>query len=91
MWSDIAKDLRSGLTVICDDLNTRVKWRQGLLTTISNIDCKKVLVVMNTPLDECIKRNTNRKERLSDFIVIRTYERYEPPTLDEGWDEIIYV
>ncbi len=91
MWSDIAKDLRDGYSVVVDDLHTKLKWRQRLLSAVANIDCKKILVVMSTPLDECLHRNANREMRLPAFIVENIHSSYEPPTRDEGWDEIITI
>ena len=90
MWQDIATDLRNGNDVVCDDLNTELKWRKGILDTISGIECEKTLVVLKTPLEECIRRNANRNFRLPDFVIQSINDKFEPPTLSEGWDEIIY-
>lgn len=90
MWSIIAEDLHNGYNVVCDDLHTKREWRQDLLNALSDVECKKILVVMTTPLEECLIRNANRTARLPDFVLYDLYEKYEPPTLDEGWDEILY-
>ena len=45
---------------------------------------------MNTPLEECICRNAQRPNPLPHFIVNSFYKKFEEPTLDEGWDEILY-
>lgn len=89
MWDEIIKELLSGNNVICDDTHHKKQWRINLLNTI-NTPCKKVLVVMTTPLEECLKRNINREARLPNFILHDIYNNFEVPTLDEGWDEIIY-
>lgn len=91
MWADIANDLQNGHSVVCDDLHTKLKWRKGLLSVVADIPCKKVLVVMTTPLEECLRRNANRERKLPDFVVENIYAKYEPPIYEEGWDEIIYV
>ena len=90
MWADIAEELRAGQSIVCDDVHTKLKWRSGFLTTTADIPCKKVLVVMTTPLDECLQRNANRKFRLPNLVVENSYKNMEPPTLDEGFDEILY-
>lgn len=47
----------------------------------------KVCIWIDTPLDECVRREYNyRKRPLS--IVHRCNDVFEPPTLEEGWDEI---
>lgn len=90
MWQDIAADLRDGFDVVCDDLHTLVEWRDGILSAIHGIECQKVLIVMTTPFDECLRRNAVRDMRLPDLVLYDTNKKYEPPSIDEGWDEIIY-
>ena len=49
---------------------------------------RKVCIWMDTPLDVCIAReNRGRKNGLH----IMCAKAIQPPTLDEGWDEIIIV
>lgn len=90
MWADVAEDLRAGRPVVCDDLHTRLKWRAGLLQAVEGINCERILVVMTTPLAECLRRNACRERRLPDFVLQSIAERYEPPSLAEGWTKIIY-
>ena len=90
MWASIAEDLRNGYDVVCDDLHTKREWRENILSALADVECRKILVVMTTPLDECLKRNANRAARLPDFVLHDLYEKYESPTLNEGWDEILY-
>lgn len=90
MWKDIATDLQNGLNVVCDDLHTKLKWRDGILSAVSGINCSKFLMVMNTPLEECLCRNANRQARLPDTVVESIYQKLESPTLEEGWDDIWY-
>ena len=90
IWNNIRNDLKNDYNVVCDCLHTTKQRRQNILNAISDIDCEKILVVMNTPLDECIKRNANRKARLPVFILYSEYKNYQPPSLDEGWNDIFY-
>ena len=90
MWSDIITDLQNGIDVVCDDLHITKNWRMSIISTVSEIECKKILVFIDAPLQECLSRNANRKRRLPDSFIKDIYQAIEPPTLDEGWDEIIY-
>lgn len=85
----IVEALTDGKNVIADSVFSHVKQRTAILDAVQDIQCKKVLVYMTTPLDECLRRNANRKNRLPDFVVESFYQTFEPPTLSEGWDEII--
>lgn len=85
----IVEALTDGKNVVADSVFSHVKQRTAILDVVRDIPCRKVLVYMTTPLDECLRRNANRKNRLPDFVVESFYNSFEPPTLAEGWDEII--
>lgn len=93
MYERILQDLKEGKTVVCDDLNTTKERRQALLDALCDVECKKVLHVMQTPLDVCLERNRQRDSnagKLPDWALLRCHDKYDPPSIDEGWDEIIY-
>lgn len=85
----IVDALKEGKSVVADSLYTKEKWRTELLKAVKPIGCRCVLLHMSTPLDECIRRNAGRENTLPDFVIEDIYNSIEPPTLDEGWDEII--
>lgn len=88
---NIEKDIIKS-DVIFDNLFLTKKSRQSLLENI-NTPCSKILIVLETPLDECINRNRQRefREQLSDDFIYHLQKRYQPPSLDEGWDDIIFL
>lgn len=64
------------------------KWQREDLCNI--IKERKVCIWLDTPLDECIKRERTGRCRGDNFIKSQ-YERFESPTYSEGWDEIYIV
>lgn len=82
--------LQNGESIIMDSTNLRIAGRKSILEAIACIPCKKIVVYMDTPLDKCLQRNANREARLQDFMVESAYRALQLPTLDEGWDEILY-
>ena len=90
IYQRIKADLSNGLNVIYDAPNHRLKYRQNVINTISSGPCQKICVVLLTPFDECLKRNANREARLPDFVLHDMHNKFELPTLDEGWDDIWY-
>ena len=86
----IKQSLENGNNVVVDSTYAIKMVRTDLLEAIKDINCKRILVFMNTPLDECIRRNAQRKNPLPQYIVEGIYKTIQPPTLDEGWDEILY-
>ena len=85
------KAMQEGKSVILDTTNLRVNVRKKVLQAVEDIPCRKVVVYMDTSLEQCLYRNAHRETRLQDCIVESTYSSLQKPTLDEGWDEIIYV
>lgn len=85
----IHADLKSGKSVVCDGLNLTVEERQEVLSAVADIPCKKVLIVKVVPLETCLQRNAQRTARLPDFVLEQSARKLEPPTPDEGWDEIL--
>ena len=83
--------IRNGKSVILDTTNLRANVRKKVLQVAGDIQCRKVMVYMDTSLEQCLYRNAHREARLQDCIVESTYRSLQKPTLDEGWDEIIIV
>ena len=85
------KAIQEGKNVILDTTNLRVNVRKKVLQYVEEIPCRKVVVYMGTSLEQCLYRNAHRETRLQDCIIESTYRSLQKPTLEEGWDEIIYV
>lgn len=51
---------------------------------------RNVCIWLDTVVDTCVERERNGRKR-SEHMVIWASQRFEPPTLDEGWDEIIII
>lgn len=87
-WRRIREDLSGGRTVVADGIHTTKVLRRNLLNAVADIDCKKVLIVMDTPLEECFRRNAAREKAVSKLCILAIHAHQEAPTIDEGWDEI---
>lgn len=83
--------LQNGKSVIMDSTHLRKNERKIILQTVVDIPCHKICIYMNTPFDECLRRNAIREARLPDMMIRSMYISIQKPTLDEGWDEIITI
>lgn len=50
----------------------------------------KACIWIDTPFEECLKRERKHRKR-NELITMYHAKVFEPPTLDEGWDEIIII
>lgn len=73
---------------ICvDGVYVSIERRKQLLDACGHQD-KKVCIWIDTPYEECLERERNYRKRPLD--IVHTHHRmFQPPTLDEGWDEVI--
>lgn len=62
-----------------------LRCRRKKLLEAAKKDEKKVCIWLNTPIEECIRRENRGRPRQ---VVTGPFQA---PTLDEGWDEIIVV
>lgn len=62
--------------------------RKLLLDAVANKRTSKICIWIDTPLDVCLSRCiTGRPER----VVRQDAQMFQPPSYEEGWDEIIII
>lgn len=64
--------------------------RKLLLEQVKDKDCKNICIWIDTPLEVCLERERNDRQR-PEQMERHSYDVFQPPTYDEGWDEIIVV
>ena len=91
MMQSIIEDLKQDKTIVLDDLNLDKSFRLRLLQLIKDIPTQKVCIVMLTPLDKCMERDSQRIHALPPSLMHQLAMTFQLPTLDEGWDDIIFI
>lgn len=87
----IKESLKNGHDVIVDSTYSRKKIRMELLESIHDLECRKIIYYLPTPLDLCISRNAERGYTVSTDTLQGIYYSFQSPVLEEGWDEIIIL
>lgn len=79
--------------VVFDATNTTAFARKKLLDRVDGILCRKVAVYMNTPLEECKRRNRQRGRVVPDSVIDRQYTQMirEASSIPYQFDEICIV
>lgn len=80
--------LSNGENVICDATNVSIKTRRVALEVVKDIECEKIVVFMNTPYKESMKRNFSRERKVPAYVIGRMNKQLEIPTKEEGFDDI---
>jgi predicted kinase len=89
----IDEALGSGRSVVVDNTSPRVVDRAPLIAAARRRGARVVGYVLETSRGECLRRNRLRegKARVPDVAVHVTAARLQPPTREEGFDELFTV
>lgn len=77
-------------TVILDACHTSRKDREHTRRKLRH-KCKKYVYICNVPLEECIRRDAARQDKVGVEVVEKFYKNFEIPFREEGWDGIEFV
>lgn len=87
----IRECLTSGESTIYDATNISYKRRMEFLKSLNKIPCEKIAVLMATPYEVCLERNSQRERKVSEQVIKRMYLNFNIPFWYEGWDDIQIV
>ncbi|MGN0246520.1 MAG: nucleoside 2-deoxyribosyltransferase [Lachnospiraceae bacterium] len=87
--SKMRRALLANKTVIYDATNLRKDYRMDYLNDLQDIDCYKYIFRVNTPKEYCIENHKCRDRNIPLEKLMPHFNIDEPPTMDEGWDEIV--
>lgn len=87
----IKDDLICGINVVYDATNLSYKKRKGFLEELRSIDCTKTAVIVATPYNDCIDRDSKRERRVGSTVLERMYKSFTMPSKMEGFSKIEIV
>jgi predicted kinase len=85
----VKEDLVAGYNVVYDATNINWKRRKSFLQELKNINCHKECILMATPFELCVQRNSERKRKVPYSVTERMYTNFDIPWYNEGWDSIV--
>lgn len=83
--------LQNGCDVVIDATNVKFGERQKALNEFKTFSIKRIAIVMNTKIEECIKRDKNRERTVGESVIYKFKKIFSKPTKKEGFDEIVYI
>ena len=87
--SRIRGALEEGKDVIADATHIGPRARAGTLQAAAGLSCKKIALVVDTPLEQCLRQNQIRDRHVPEEVIRRQAEHFVKPSPAEGFDEII--
>lgn len=88
-FNEMKHYIRKGYDVIFDATNITEKSRKSLLSASKAY--RNRIMVLNTDLEECIKRQDGRDRKVPEDVIRSMAKRFVMPTEDEGWDDITII
>ena len=64
--------------------------RKTFLDKIRDLKSKKTAIIVTIKISDCIAKNNEKEKHIANRTLRNMYARYQKPTLDEGFDEILY-
>ncbi len=83
--------LSKGTDVVLDATSINAVSRKTALDTLRGSYDKAICVWLDTPLEECKRRNAKRSRVVPELVLEQMATRFEPPLLSEGFDAVVTV
>jgi predicted kinase len=88
----LTEALASARSVVVDNTNPSRADRATIIRVARAFHARVVGYYFSSPLAECLVRNAARTERrVPDVGVFATARKLEPPSLEEGFDQLVLV
>lgn len=87
VYKRIREELAKGNDVVFDATNL-TPWARNAVFRFS---AERIAVFVNTPLDECLKRNAARERKVPEEVIYRMYDNLIYPSKAEGFKTIITI
>jgi predicted kinase len=76
-----------------DNTCTKAKYRKDIINLAKSAGYKVIGVHFDVPIKVCLQRNASRTRKVPEDVIERMYASIQenPPTKDEGFDDIIVI
>lgn len=80
--------LKQNKDICIVNTNYNKKNRKNWVALAKEFNAELKAVVMRTPIEICLKRNSLRKRRVPITVITKQFENFEEPTEEEGFSKI---
>lgn len=91
LYADLKKLLEAGQSCILDATNISFKSRARTLEYFSKVKCERIAYVINTPIEQCIRQDSNRERVVGESVLQSYFARFDCPQYFEGFDQILFA
>lgn len=84
----IINGLKNNKNMIYDATNINYKRRMAFLQKIRKLKIEKIAIMVATPYEQCLIRNSQRERQVPEEVIKRMYYNFYVPQYFEGWNDI---
>ena len=84
----IINGLKNNKNMIYDATNINYKRRMAFLQKIRKLKIEKIAIMVATPYEQCLIRNSQRERQVPEEVIKRMYFNFYVPQYFEGFDDI---
>ena len=84
----VVKGLNENKNMIYDATNISYRTRMAFLQRIRKLEVEKIAIMVATPYEQCLIRNSQRERQVPEEVIKRMYLNFYVPQYFEGWDDI---
>lgn len=84
-------DVSIGRPVVLDNTNLTKELRKRAMRAFKNFDVSFRAVFLDTPKEECKRRNAERERVVPEYVIDRMFDQLEKPTFEEGFTSIVHL
>lgn len=86
-WDNVVKMVEADPSIVIEGVYAKASHRKPLIDACKG---KKICIWLDTPMDVCVERERTGRKR-SEHMVVLAARSFEPPSYEEGWDEIVVI
>jgi len=90
-YDKMERILYNGSSVVCDATNISIKARAQAINCAKKYGTRIVGIWIKKDADTCIEQQKNRDRQVPVDVIKNMESRFEVPTLEEGFDDIIII
>lgn len=83
--------INSGKNLVIDNTNTTIEERKKYIDIAQQNKYKTVGIYFRSSVDECLKRNSKRRNNVPLKGILAAAKKLEQPSYTENFDELYYV
>ena len=91
LYTRAKQSLADGKNIVIDATSINKFERERVLSNFKDVNAYRVAIYFDTPVELCYQRDEKRSRTVGREVIDKYVERFEYPSMEEGFDEIMII